>query len=231
MDSNLAQKILEQTKNNYDQLAVDWDRTRQYVSDGSQDFLQYIKVGDRVLDAGCGNGRLVKLFSTVNVKYVGLDNSQALLAVARKNFPQAKFVAGDILRLPFADQSFDAVFCVAALHHLPTGRLRRQALAEINRVLIPAGFLILLNWSWRSPKIRRRLVNYTITKLFKGSELDWGDIYVGWGQTNIQRYVHLFSQSGTKSLLDQTGYQVRANYVSAPTQRGFCNLVTIGQKC
>jgi SAM-dependent methyltransferase len=56
--------------------------------------------------------------------------------------PHPFFMQGDLLRLPFADGSFDLVFCSEVFEHLPPGR-SLDAFGEIRRVLAPSGKLIL----------------------------------------------------------------------------------------
>jgi hypothetical protein len=75
---------------------------------------------------------------------VGLDSDPAVLDLARQRLAvdprctpaEAAFAAGDGMRLPFRDASFDVILCMNALHHMPD---YRAALAEMHRVLRPAG--------------------------------------------------------------------------------------------
>lgn len=231
MKPEVAQKIIEQTKKDYDAIASDFDRTRQYLWPGIEAFKKYIKPGDKILDTGCGNGRLVKLFSDVNIDYTGLDNSVELIKRAKDNFPAVNFVLGDILNLPFSDSSFDVVFCLGVLHHFPGKEFRQKALKEIRRVLKSNGFLMLSNWHYFSPKMFSRLLKSTLAKISGISELDFGDTYIGWGNTRIKRYVHFFTKFGIKKLLKTLDFKIAKNYISEPTQRGFKNIVTITEKC
>ncbi len=231
MKPEVAQKILAQTKNNYNQIAKDWGQTRQYLWPGSDQFLKYINDGDKVLDVGCGNGRLVKLFNNVNVDYTGIDNSAELIDLAKSDFPNRNFLVGDILQLPFADNSFDLVFCISVLHHLPGKDIRKKSIVEMKRVLKFGGHLILLNWHYRSPKMIGRLIKFSLAKIIGKTKLDFGDIYLGWGDFKVKRYIHLFTKLGTKKLLESLGFKVIESYASPKTKREFCNIVTIAKKC
>jgi len=103
-----------------------------------------LRPGDWVLDLGCGEGRHVHGVHVLDgVNIVGLDLDLPSLKKARDGLsmlpPSAgatQFLTGDAYRLPFADQTFDAVICSEVLEHLETYDL---ALAEINRVLKPGG--------------------------------------------------------------------------------------------
>lgn len=63
MKTETAQKILEKTKRDYEQLAEEFSNTRANLWFELQELAKYVKGGDKILDLGCGNGRLYELFS------------------------------------------------------------------------------------------------------------------------------------------------------------------------
>jgi ubiquinone/menaquinone biosynthesis C-methylase UbiE len=69
----------------------------------------------RTLDVACGTGFLTR---HLRGDVTGLDQSDAMLAIARERIPDARFVTGDALALPFADGSFDRVFASYFYCHL-----------------------------------------------------------------------------------------------------------------
>jgi SAM-dependent methyltransferase len=75
--------------------------------------------GQRVLDVGCGPGRLLPFLP--NVSYAGIDASASYLATARARFPQGRFeqldLEGDCSTFP--DRDFDLILAFGLLHHLP----------------------------------------------------------------------------------------------------------------
>ncbi len=100
-----------------------------------------VRPGDSVLDACCGTGDLAIAAARAGGNVTGLDFSQRMLDGARRKAPQLEWVEGDLLALPFADESFDAVtvgFGVRNVEDL--GR----ALSELRRVLRPGGRLGIL---------------------------------------------------------------------------------------
>jgi demethylmenaquinone methyltransferase/2-methoxy-6-polyprenyl-1,4-benzoquinol methylase len=100
---------------------------------------QAVRPGDRVLDACCGTGDLaVAALRAGAGEVVGLDFSEAMLERARAKEPGVEWIRGDVLRLPFEDESFDAAtvgFGIRNVEDLAAG------LRELRRVLRPGGRL------------------------------------------------------------------------------------------
>jgi ubiquinone/menaquinone biosynthesis C-methylase UbiE len=84
----------------------------------------------RTLDVACGTGFLTR---HLRGEVVGLDASERMLTLAREQAPEAEFVAGDALSLPFADRTFDRVFASYFYCHLEEDE-RARFLAEARRV-------------------------------------------------------------------------------------------------
>jgi ubiquinone/menaquinone biosynthesis C-methylase UbiE len=84
----------------------------------------------RTLDVACGTGFLTR---HLRGEIVGLDASERMLTLAREQAPDAEFVAGDALSLPFADTTFDRVFASYFYCHLEEDE-RARFLAEASRV-------------------------------------------------------------------------------------------------
>ena len=84
----------------------------------------------RTLDVACGTGYLTR---HLGGEITGLDQSESMLAVARERVPDASFVRGDALELPFADDSFDRVFTGHFYGHLEHDD-RLRFLREARRV-------------------------------------------------------------------------------------------------
>jgi ubiquinone/menaquinone biosynthesis C-methylase UbiE len=102
----------------------------------------------RVLDLGCGDGRLAARLGEAGAHVTGLDASAAALARAREAHPDLA-LAGPAPdgALPFADGSFDAIVCIHVLQHVADTQL---FLSEARRVLAPAGLLaVAVPWHGR----------------------------------------------------------------------------------
>jgi ubiquinone/menaquinone biosynthesis C-methylase UbiE len=98
--------------------------------------------GVSVLEAGCGTGHLSKsLEERYGWRMTPLDLGREGLDYAR-GYGLGRLVQGNVMALPFAPESFDAVVSMDVLVHLAKGR-EVDALSEFARVLKPGGLLVL----------------------------------------------------------------------------------------
>ncbi len=110
----------------------EWQTYPEILPEHEVEFRQYFDLvpmeslnGKRVADLGCGTGRWSWFLRERCSELVLVDFSEAIF-VARRNLadcPHALFFQADVERLPFADDSFDLIFALGVLHHLPTPAL------------------------------------------------------------------------------------------------------------
>ena len=100
-----------------------------------------VRPGDRVLDAACGTGDLAIAAAEVGGLVTGLDFSRRMLERARRKSPDLEWIEGDLLELPFPDESFDAATVGFGVRNVAD---LERALAELHRVLRPGGRLGIL---------------------------------------------------------------------------------------
>ena len=107
-----------------------------------------LKPGNHLLDLGCGRGletiRAAKLVGRTGLA-VGLDLTPEMIAkavenAAREGITNVHFMAGEIERLIFEDQSFDAVISNCAINH---ARNKTMVFHEIHRILKPTGKMVI----------------------------------------------------------------------------------------
>jgi ubiquinone/menaquinone biosynthesis C-methylase UbiE len=105
-------------------------------------FVAYLPKGSRILDIGCAFGRDAKFFTDNGFDTTGIDLSENMVKKAKDFSPSSKFYVMDMQNLDFDNQSFDGIWCSAALLHLNKNDAT-LALKEIKRVLKKDGFLYL----------------------------------------------------------------------------------------
>lgn len=107
-------------------------------------FVDHVTAGSdrRVVDIGCGPGRVAAFLARHGLDVVGVDVSTAMLAKARIAHPGIEFEEAKLDELPFDDGSLAGVVCWYSIIYTPPDRLR-TAFAELARVLNTDGCLLL----------------------------------------------------------------------------------------
>lgn len=113
-----------------------------------------LNANDRVVDLGCGSGRLLNLIAQWNqhVNFTGVDLAPNMLAKAREQaeacgLRNVNYLEGDFSTLSnIESQSVDAVISSMALHHLPDREALTRCFTTIGRVLKPGGALYLMDF-------------------------------------------------------------------------------------
>ena len=105
-----------------------------------------------VLDVGCGDG--ARTLANLPAGSIGLDVSRRSLDLARETVTGARLVQGDMLALPLADGSVDAITAYHAVFHVPRAD-HPTVYREFARVLRPGGRLLLTLPGGRFETVRR----------------------------------------------------------------------------
>jgi len=135
-------------RRSYDSLAESYDtRWRKYIDATLAMAIEPLQLAgdEHVLDVGCGTGELERrlLERWPMLRVTGVDLSPNMLRQAAEKGTGAATVAAEAHRLPLRDTSFDLAICANAFHYF---RQPDNALAEMRRVLRPAGRLVLVDW-------------------------------------------------------------------------------------
>jgi ubiquinone/menaquinone biosynthesis C-methylase UbiE len=229
MDINYARYLLEKTRKDYNLIAEDFSRTRRQMWEELKFLEEYVIDGKKILDLGCGNGRLYELLKDRTIDYYGVDFSEKLIEIARSRYPKARFQVADVLNLPFPNNFFDKIFSIAVFHHIPSRQFRLQFLREAKRVLKPEGKLILVVWNLNTWKKSLLFLKYTIFKIFGKSKLDFGDAFIPW-RKEVLRYIHRFSKNELKKLTEKIGFKVKEIKILKRPRTKESNILLVAEK-
>lgn len=144
IESAMAKFDFQQVASHYDDLHLHSPEVSQAVG---QYLVNQVGQGKRILEIGIGTGRIAAPVIAAGGEVVGIDISPGMLAVAMDRHID-QIALADMMQLPFADASFDAVLAVHVLHHASDWRL---AMREIARVLRPGG-LFIEGRDWSDPQ-------------------------------------------------------------------------------
>lgn len=88
---------------------------------------------DNILDVGCGEGYITKHIKEYKkgINIEGIDYYDDVIEIARKNYPEIKFLQGSIYNLPYSDSTFCLLLSTEVLEHLDNPE---KAINEIKRV-------------------------------------------------------------------------------------------------
>ncbi len=233
MRREIADKLIEQNKTIYEQIARDFSVSRANIWPEFEYFKGYLQKNQDILDLGCGNGRLLVMLKDYQPNYLGIDFSAKLVEEAQKKWPDYSFKVADILDLSFLENKFDLVFLIATLHHIPSDRLRLKVLREVYSVLKPGGKLLMINWNLWQKDYLKYIIKYTLLKLaeptkqvlpgIKAKDLDLQDVFVPWQKKHL-RYIHALTELNVASLVKKTGFEIIKNVSNKR------NIITVAKK-
>ncbi len=171
--------------------------------------------GQRVLDLGCGAGLFLGWLSgRRDLRLHGLDISLASLRASHERAPSVHLALGDAERLPYADRSFDRVVCNGAAHHLPHLEV---ALAELRRVLMPGGRIVLFE------PTATRFTNAVRRVALSGDRYESPADHEHKHELEEARFPRVLSEAGFRvvsvSHHDWLGYPLSGMYVDLPIGR------------
>jgi len=153
----------------FDSVAESYDRTNDLLSFG-QDRIWRKKVlsevnpqaGQTILDLAAGTGSSSIVFLKPGVRVIASDFSKGMLEVGKKRHPELEFVYADATKLPFADESVDAVTISFGLRNVQNPKL---ALNEMLRVLKPGGKVVICEFSQVNVPVLRGLYGFYLKRI------------------------------------------------------------------
>ena len=231
MDKETIDKILAETEAGYDLVSGKFSETRRHFWRGMEFIADYAQEGDKVLDFGCGNGRLLELFGNKKINYTGVDVSQKLLDLGQKKYIGENInfskISASQTTLPFAGNFFNGGYSIAVFNHFPKKRAETMA-RELYRVTAPGGYLVVSVWSLWQKKYFKNILKNWLRKLSGQSELGWNDCFISFKNNEghiFQRFHHAFRQKELDKIFTDAGFALEKR--QATDSR---NLLFIGWK-
>jgi tRNA (uracil-5-)-methyltransferase TRM9 len=221
MELSTARRLAELNQRFYAEHAENFAEARPRLPAGVQRMLAGIPPAQRVLEVGCGDGKVGRALARAGVAaYLGLDLSQAMLDRARRysageaNAAVISFRPADLTDpawievLP--DEPFDWALAFAVFHHLPGKALRSRVLREMAAHVRGGGRVAISNWQFnRSLRLMERVIDWAQAGLSVG-DVEPGDTLLTWeraGRTGL-RYVHLLDEAEAREMANDGGLRV-----------------------
>ncbi len=117
-----------------------WGQRRYRVPPLLRQLLKVVPKETRILDLGCGPGQDLRYLKSRGYRALGLDGAWPFLTWARNRTLSLPLVQGNLSRLPFGPESFNAIWAAASLIHL-TKRETRQTLSVLSDTVKPGGLM------------------------------------------------------------------------------------------
>jgi tRNA (uracil-5-)-methyltransferase TRM9 len=231
VDKATAQTLIRLNQQFYQTFAEQFSATRQQIQPGVRNVIRQIPSNCRILDLGCGNGKLwQKLIEQGFLgEYVGLDFSAKLLEAAAKQTSQtitrhpgispALFMQADLTENGWEQNlpqpAYDFILAFAVLHHLPGKLTVIETLQRIHQFLAPGGKFIFSVWQFlNSPRLRERIQDWSEIGLSVG-QVEQGDYLLDWRQGGHGlRYVHAFTAGELERLASRCGFRCTEAFLS-----------------
>jgi SAM-dependent methyltransferase len=231
VDTATAQTLIRLNQQFYQTFAKQFSATRQQIQPGVQKVIRQIPQRSRILDLGCGNGKLWQRLVEQGFQgeYAGLDFSDELLDVAAQQASQTiarrpeishpLFIQADLTDKGWENNApqpaYDFVLAFAVLHHLPGGPTVIQTLQQIHRFLAPGGKFVFSVWQFlNSPRLRERIQEWSTIGL-SDNQVEPGDYLLDWRQGGHGlRYVHHYDPDELRRLATRCGFVSTEEFLS-----------------
>ena len=139
-------------RSTYETISTEFSATRHTAWKCVRDFSErHVSNTSKILDVGCANGKNMDYLrhACPAADIIGLDTCHNFVRMcAAKGY---QVCAADARHIPFSDEQFDTVLCIAMFHHMLTDEDRCRTFREILRVLKTGGTCILTCWSVEQP--------------------------------------------------------------------------------
>ena len=141
----------QDSKHIYSKISKEFSRTRWNVWPNVGKFIDNFEINSFNGDIGCGNGKnMLHAKDRKDIKFIGMDICEELLKICKSK--NLEVINGDILRIPFQDNYFDNIICIAVIHHFKNRSDRIRAIQELIRITKNKGKILIYVWALEQPE-------------------------------------------------------------------------------
>jgi len=220
MYPELVQHLIAINREFYTAFASAFAESRSLAQPSLQRVLACVPPAGRVLDVGCGHGRMAHLLDRdrPGASYLGLDFSSRLIALAREGTAsltrvEVAFDVADLSQTGWSgrldSRCFDSILLLAVLHHIPAHQNRLGLLRALGDYLVHDGRLVVSAWQFTTnPRMRRKIVPWDRVGIDPAG-LEAGDYLLDWKRGGVgYRYCHLIDEEELAQLAAGSGLQL-----------------------
>ncbi|MGW1611919.1 class I SAM-dependent methyltransferase [Streptomyces sp. NPDC002285] len=152
-------------------------------------FAELVEGDGPVADLGCGPGRTTARLASLGLPVFGLDLSESMLAIARRENPELRFEQGSMLELELPDGALAGALSFYSSIHTPVDRLP-DLFAEFHRVLAPGAPLLVAFQAGDEHRHHDRPFGHPVSLTFQRRRPeDMADLLTGAGFALVSRTV------------------------------------------
>lgn len=176
--------VLKKTIETYEQTADLYNSLYPDVNKDNIDFFIDKLNGDKILDIGCGSGRDAEYFLNKGLDVIGIDLSNRFIEISQAKVPKAKFIKMDMRNINFPVNSFDGIWSMASILHIPKLEVK-DTIIKFREVLKTNGII------------------YISVKLGEGERFVKKDRYKG-----LEKFFAFYTKSEMSDLLENCGFEI-----------------------
>jgi 2-polyprenyl-3-methyl-5-hydroxy-6-metoxy-1,4-benzoquinol methylase len=119
-----------------------WHAPWEWLELERAQILKWVKPGSRMIDVGCGSGRDCAYWAENGLHVTGIDISAKTVRLARRTYPQIRFLPCDVFEVSSLHERFDIAWCSYSLLHIPPPQLR-DAVKCLSDILVEHGVVFI----------------------------------------------------------------------------------------
>ena len=194
-------------QNTYEEISKEFSETRAYIWKCVKDFTGLISdKNNRILEIGCGNGKNMEYIEKhTESNIVGIDTCNHFVEICKKK--NLDVILSNSTKLPFPDNHFDYILCIAMFHHLLTIEDRNTSMNEFIRVMKPDSYGIITCWSTEQPEDSKFKFTEGINIVpWKGrQDINKIRYYYVYNQKMFQEYFETFTEIKIIQIYNEVG--------------------------